>query len=71
MVAQPLDLIDGMGNVQQGGATAEHFRHALFALFSELIVTDSQNFIYTLKGGVPVGRAETKVVSQPVYVRLK
>lgn len=27
--------------------------------------------IYTLKGGVPVGQAETKVVSQPVYVRLK
>ena len=55
--------------------TGAHPRH--FAVSNDgtkLVVAcrDSHTVeIYTLKGGVPVGQAETKVVSQPVYVRLK
>ena len=55
--------------------TGAHPRH--FAVSNDgtkLVVAcrDSHTVeIYTLKGGVPVGQAETKLVSQPVYVRLK
>ena len=55
--------------------TGAHPRH--FAVSNDgtkLVVAcrDSHTVeIYTLKGGVPVDQAETKVVSQPVYVRLK
>ena len=55
--------------------TGAHPRH--FAVSNDgtkLVVAcrDSHTVeIYTLKGGVPVGQVETKVVSQPVYVRLK
>ena len=55
--------------------TGAHPRH--FAVSNDgtkLVVAcrDSHTVeIYTLKSGVPVGQAETKVVSQPVYVRLK
>ena len=57
---------------QPTGAHPRHF--AVSKDGTKLVVAcrDSHTVeIYTLRGGVPVGQAETKVVSQPVYVRLK
>jgi 6-phosphogluconolactonase (cycloisomerase 2 family) len=68
-------LADGKLKQLHYQPTGAHPRH--FAVSSDgtkLVVAcrDSNSVeTYTLKGGVPVGRAETKVVSQPVYVRLK
>lgn len=68
-------LADGKLKQLHYQPTGAHPRH--FAVSNDgtklVVACRDSNTVetYSLKGGVPVGRVDTKVVSQPVYVRLK
>lgn len=68
-------LADGKLKQLHYQPTGAHPRHFAVSNDGSMLVVacrDSNTVeTYTLKGGVPVKRVDTKVVSQPVYVRLK